>query len=142
MRIFEKILASACLSLFVVMVIVQVISAYHRVIKTTNSDFEGIPLPREVFLYEEGFITVRLNNFNANEEIKILVNGDEVGYIFDKDVRIVVKEGDVVEVATTDEQNQAIVEVTAVSENILQGYINKNTKIERKIQKIADISMK
>ncbi|MCX7923280.1 MAG: hypothetical protein N3B21_14910 [Clostridia bacterium] len=140
----ERILFFSFVVAFFAMIAVQTLLTLPsaKPIFSVKSDVEGAPLGIEEYLYKEGEIGLELLNSEGDENIKVLVNGDEVATFANKLVELTVRDGDVVEIDGSSSQDNASVEVVSKSENIGIDCIGKKVQVEANIKKLFNIKIK
>jgi len=140
---FEKILFFAFVCIFIAMIFVQgsLLNPSTRNFFTKDEDAVGRPLDSEEYLYNEGRISIALLESDINEELKLLVNGDEVAVFNQNLITISVKDGDVVEVDASSTQNQTELEIISASENISGVEVGKKIKVDSNIEEVTRISV-
>ena len=141
---FEKILFFTFLCLFVAIVFIQgiLLNPDLRSYLLKDEGVNGRPLGSEEYLYEEGEISIALLASESNEEIKLLVNGDEFAVFNENLITIPVKDGDVIEVDASSIDHEAELEIISASENIAGVEVGKKIKVHSNIEEITRISIK
>ncbi len=136
----ERILFLSFILVFTAMVVVQTImlSPTGNMIVSGNG-FEGTPLGMEESLYSEGEIGLALENAVANNDLKILVNGDEVAVFNGKLVNLRVKDGDIIEIDGSSLKNDALVTIISKSENVNTNLFNKKIKISSGVKRLTQV---
>lgn len=137
----EKILFFSFLISFTLLVIVQtaLMSPSVRTFIITNNSYEGTVLGQEEFLYQKGDITLGLQNELSNENLKVLVNGEQIGSFVNKTLDFTVKDGDVIELDGNGLIEEASVTVFSKSENIISVDLNKTIKISSGVKPLTII---
>jgi len=141
---FEKILFFAFIGLFIAMVFVQgtLLNPALRNYLIKDEDVNGRPLGEEEYLYSEGEISIALLASESNEDLKLLVNGDEVAVFNQNLVTISVKDGDVIEIDGSATDQEALLEIISASENLSGVEVGKRIKVNSNIEEITRISVK
>ena len=77
---FERILFFSFIVLFTALVLVQtaMMNPSIRTFLVNDTGLEGSPLEFEEYLYSEGEVSIALYGEDSNEDLKLLLNGDEV----------------------------------------------------------------
>ena len=141
---FEKILFFTFVCLFIAIVFIQgtLLNPSLRSYLVKDDDVNGRPLGEEEYLYKEGEISIALLASESNEDLKLLVNGEEVAVFNQNLVTIPVKDGDVVEVDASSTDQEAVLEIISASENISGVEVGKRIKVNSNIEEITRISIK
>jgi hypothetical protein len=106
-----------------------------------DEGFDGRPLASEEYLYEEGKISIALLESENNEDLKLLVNGDEVAVFSQNLITLSVKDGDVIEVDGSLTDNETEVEIISASENVAGIEVGKKIKVNSTIEEITRVSI-
>lgn len=140
----ERLLFLSFVVTFVLLVIVQAALTSPAVRETLSisDELEGVPLGVEEFLYNEGKLGLELVNEENNQELKVLVNGDEVEVFSSKYIDIAVKDGDVVEIDGSYVQGEIEVRIISKSDNISTDCIAKSVKVNSNIEKLVKVRVK
>lgn len=140
---FEKILFFAFLCLFIAIVFIQgtLLNPSLRSYLIKDEEINGRPLGSEEYLYKEGVISIALLANENNEDLKLLVNGDEVAVFSQNLITLTVKDGDVIEVDASSIDNEAELEIISASENIAGVEVGKKIKVNANIEEITRISI-
>ncbi|HOM01766.1 MAG TPA: hypothetical protein PLH43_02920 [Acetivibrio sp.] len=137
---FERFLFFSFIILFSALVFIQaaLMNPATRTFLISDTGIEGSPLQFEEYLYSEGEISLALCSADINEDLKILVNGEEVAAFSQNVISLKVKEGDVVSVdgSSTEEAEVAIV---FASDNIKLDNIGKRIKVNSEVKQLARI---
>jgi len=137
---FERFLFFSFIILFSALVLVQaaLMNPATRTFLVNDNGLEGSPLQFEEYLYSEGEISVALYSADVDENLKLLVNGEEVAVFSQNVINLKVKEGDVVSVdgSSTEEAEVAIVYAT---DNIKLDNIGERIKVNSEVKHIARI---
>lgn len=140
---FEKILFFTFVCLFIALVFVQGTllnpSLRGRLVK--DEGVNGRPIGSEEYLYNEGEISIALLASESNEDLKLLVNGDEVAVFNQNLITISVKDGDVVEIDASSTDYEAELEIISASENISGVEVGKKIKVQSNIEEITRVSI-
>ena len=138
---FEKILLGLLATLFVTLLISQVI----LLAPSQNGDFalasspEGIPLEKKVFLYGHGKIGLNLVNDDSCLGLKVLVNGEQQATFTSKYVEVALKDGDVVEIDGSEILKDMYVDVAELSGNTRQKVVGKRIRTRADTQFVAKL---
>ncbi|HHX18496.1 MAG TPA: hypothetical protein GX727_06515 [Clostridium sp.] len=140
--IFEKILFSTFVIVFLSLIIVQaaMINPKVREVLVNENSFEGNPLQVEEYLYKKGEIFISLKSENANKKVKVLLNGDTIASFTSNVIKLYVKDGDVVEIDSTMADN-AEVEIISASSNIIDKYKGTKLKLNSEIKQLTKIQI-
>ncbi|HHV28881.1 hypothetical protein [Acetivibrio mesophilus] len=137
---FERFLFFSFIILFAALVLVQaaLMNPTARTFLVNDTGLEGSPLQFEEYLYSEGEISIALCSADVNEDLKLLINGDEVAAFSENIINLKVKEGDVVSVdgSVTEEVEVAIV---SASDNIKLDNIGKRIRVNSEVKQLARI---
>lgn len=141
---FEKVLFFAFICVFIALVFVQglLMNPSLRTFLVRDSDINGRPLAQEEYMYKEGEISIALLESETNENIKLLVNGDEIAAFSENLVTLTVKDGDVIEVDGTLLDGETEVEIISATDNISGIEVGKKVKVNSNIEEISRISIK
>lgn len=141
--LFERILFISCIAVFAILVGVQGLmmnpstSAYI----TVNSELDGTPLGAEEILYKQGQIELCMADDRTDENVKVLLNGEEVACFSESVLTIRVKDGDVVELDCSEAESENIVYVKSKSENIKNIDMNKKMKTKTGIIEVGKVKI-
>ena len=106
-----------------------------------NTEYEGEPLGKEVYLYKQGEIELGLAGGRTNGSLILMLNGENVA-TFDKgSVRIEVKNGDVIEIDGSNVEREETVKVLSCSSNLDKKLIVKSIKVKSEIKYFLKISL-
>lgn len=141
---FEKVLFFAFVCVFIALVFVQglLMNPSLRTFLVRDSGINGRPLAEEEYMYSEGEISVALLESENNENIKLLVNGDEIAAFSQNLITLTVKDGDVIEVDGSLADIETEVEIISATENISGIEVGKKIKVNSNIEEISRISIK
>lgn len=141
---FEKVLFFAFICVFIALVFVQglLMNPSLRTFLVRDSDINGRPLAQEEYMYKEGEISIALLESETNENIKLLVNGDEIAAFSENLVTLTVKDGDVIEADGTLLDGETEVEIISATDNISGIEVGKKVKVNSNIEEISRISIK
>ncbi|MFZ5989775.1 MAG: hypothetical protein ACOYWZ_21990 [Bacillota bacterium] len=139
---FERVLFFSFVCIFLTLIAVQtaMMNPSVRTFLVDDSGLEGSPLSLEEYLYSEGEISLALCEGDYNEDLKVLVNGDEVAVFSDNVVNLMVKDGDVIEVDGS-LAGEAEVEIISASENIANENIGKIVKVNSDVKELTKITI-
>ncbi|AUS96246.1 hypothetical protein CDQ84_11810 [Clostridium thermosuccinogenes] len=137
----EKILMLLLMFIFAVVIIAQttLIGPSIRTSSGKAAGIEGKPLGLEEYLYDEGRIGLELLKSAPDENIKILVNGEEVAAFSDNYVSITVRDGDIIEIDGSEATRTAEVAIVSKSDNISDSCANKRLKIDSGVKILTQI---
>jgi len=137
---FERVLFLLFLFLFVSLVVVQtaMMNPSIRTFFTGDTGLEGSPLQYEEYLYSQGEISVALCNEDYNEDLKLLINGDEVAAFSQKTINIKVKDGDVISIDGS-LAGESEVEIVFASSNIKRDETGKRIKVNSDVKQLTRI---
>lgn len=140
----EKILFFAFICIFIAIVFVQgtLISPTLRTLLVKDEGVDGRPLASEEYLYKQGEISIALLESENNEDLKLLVNGDEVAVFNQNLITLKVKEGDVIEVDASSTEYETELEIISASENLTGIEVGRKIKVDSNIEEITRISFK
>lgn len=140
----ERMLYSSFIILFIVMIIIQAVltSPAARTSLSVNYELEGKPLGTEEYLYSQGEIVLGLISKKTHENLKVLLNGEEIDSFKSTNVALTVKDGDVLEVDGSSVGNSIEVEVVKAGENIAPGIIGKRVIVNSEVKRIARVRIK
>jgi hypothetical protein len=138
---FEKIIYIAVVVTFVVLVIVQAAMANPsvRTYLTVDGDYDGTALETEKYMYNNGKIGLVLLQGETDGSVKVLVNGNPIAVFSGKELSIDVKEGDVVEIDTSECDNPAQVSVATNSGSISSKCIGKMVEAFHEVKKLVRV---
>jgi len=141
--LLERILFITCVAVFAILVGVQglMINPSTSGFITVNSELDGAPLKAEEILYKQGHIELCMADDMTDENVKVLLNGEEVACFSESVLTIRVKDGDVVELDCSEAESENIVYVKSTSENIKNIDVNKRIKTHTGIIKIGKIKI-
>jgi hypothetical protein len=139
----EKILFFAFVCVFIALVFVQgtLMNPTMRTFLVNDKDIAGRALGDEEYLYKEGQISIALLESESNQDVKILVNGDEVAAFNENLVTLSVKDGDVIEVDGSLIEGETEVEIISASDNVAGIEVGKKVKVNSNIEEIARVSV-
>ncbi len=140
---FERVLFLSFVFTFCLMILVQtaLTNSSVRDFLAVNTDMEGSPLEREMYLYNEGTIRIGLTGESENSDIKILVNGDEAAVFSSRILELNVKDGDVIEVDGSRFKSTAEVEILSKSDNISTPCLGKKVKVQSDTQRLLKVNI-
>ncbi|MCR4435573.1 MAG: hypothetical protein QHH06_02575 [Clostridiales bacterium] len=138
---FERMLYLSFVVTFAVLIVVQsaLTSPAVRTFLAVDGDSERVPLGYEEYLYKEGEIVLQLLEQEGDENIKVLVNGDEAAAFSNSYASIAVKDGDVVEIDGSGIKREIEVQVISKSPNIRTDCVGKKVKVNSNVKKLATI---
>ena len=139
----EKILFFAFVCVFIALVFVQgtLMNPSMRTFLVNDKGIDGWALAKEEYLYKEGQISIALLESENNQDVKILVNGDEVAAFDENLVTLSVKDGDVIEVDGSLMESETEVEIISASDNVAGIEVGKKVKVNSNIEEIARVSI-
>lgn len=139
---FEKVLFFAFVCIFIAIIFVQAtLLSPMSTFLVKDEGFDGRPLASEEYLYKEGEISIALLESENNEDLKLLVNGDEVAVFSQNLITLSVKDGDVIEVDGSLTDNETEVEIISASENVAGIEVGKKIKVNSTIEEITRVSI-
>lgn len=139
----EKILFFAFVCVFIALVFVQgtLMNPSMRTFLVNDKRIDGRALAKEEYLYKEGQISIALLESENNQDLKLLVNGDEVAAFDENLVTLSVKDGDVIEVDGSLTESETEVEIISASDNVVGIEVGKKVKVNSNIEEIARVSI-
>lgn len=139
----EKILFFAFVCVFIALVFVQgtLMNPSMRTFLVNDKKVDGRALAKEEYLYKEGQISIALLESENNQDLKLLVNGDEVAAFDENLVTLSVKDGDVIEVDGSLIESETEVEIISASDNVAGIEVGKKVKVNSNIEEIARVSI-
>jgi hypothetical protein len=139
----EKALMLSFAAVFALLVIVQVLLATPsiRTLIVEDVEFEGTPVNSEEYMYKEGEVVLELVNSESNQDLKVLVNGDETADFSNKLIKLTVREGDVVEIDGTGSIVSSEVAVSWCSNNITGDCIGRKIIVLSDIKSLLKVKM-
>lgn len=140
---FEKLLMLSFASVFGLMVIVQILLATPsvRTMFVEDIEFEGSPVSAEEYLYKEGEVVLELYGRESDQDIKVLLNGDEAADFSNKLVKLSVREGDVIEIDGTDSVYASEIGVSWCSDNITDDCTGRKVNVFSNVKNLLRIKM-
>lgn len=139
----EKVLFFAFVCIFIAIIFVQgtLLNPSLRTYLVKDEGADGRPLASEEYLYREGEISIALLESENNEDLKLLVNGDEVAVFNQNSITLSVKDGDVIEVDASSTEHESELEIISASENLSGVEVGKKIKVNSNIEEITRISI-
>ena len=139
----EKVLFFVFVCLFISIIFVQgtLLNPSLRSYLVKDEDADGRPLASEEYLYKQGEISIALLESENNEDLKLLVNGDEVAVFNQNCIKLSVKDGDVIEVDASSTEHETELEIISASENVSGVEVGKRIKVNSNIEEITRISI-
>ncbi|HOJ10723.1 MAG TPA: hypothetical protein PK733_09040 [Clostridiales bacterium] len=141
----ERFLIVSFFVLFSLLIFTQAILATTGIGKglAANSNFEGFPLQKEEFLYNEGELVLKLVPIygQQGEDAKILVNGEEVGNFADYEYALKLINGDVIEIDANCISDYVDVMVKSKSSNIKLDNLDKKYRLRSEVKKIIKVKI-
>ena len=101
-----------------------------------------MPLGEEEFLYKEGSLALELVNCESDNNLKVLVNGEEAAVFYSNQLNLAVKDGDVVEVDGSSASEECEVRIISGSENIATECTGCSVTVNSDIKKLIKVKMK
>gem|GEM_PF-3018647 len=140
---FDRLLFTSFIITFTLLIIVQSLFAapFTYSIITNGNTLEGTPLGDEEVLYEEGEIVFRQYRGQANGQLKILVNGDLAAEFANETIKLNVKEGDIIEIDSSDVTHVTEVGVASKSENISSECMGRIILKNPGVKKLMQVKM-
>ena len=134
----EKVFSYVCLILILGIVISQIANPFLESFTHKEGNILGKPLGQEEFLYLTGVVSLKLEGAKQDENLKILVNGNEVGGFENSIMKISVKEDDVLEICGDSVASNITVNVIEVSPQINKSKF-KNVRVTGGIQILGKV---
>ncbi|MDP4180253.1 MAG: hypothetical protein Q8942_04075 [Bacillota bacterium] len=139
----EKIFVITFFFIFAALILSQVILAMPstRNLLVSDAEYEGSPIGAEESLYSEGELKLELQNMENDNNLNVLVNGDEVAAFSNKSMVLKVKDGDVVEIDGTNSTNSAVVKIIDGSANLKNGCVGREVKVNSDLKNLIKINL-
>lgn len=139
----ERVLFTAFFITFIVMIFVQaaMINPSIRTFITSTNEYEGAPLGVEEYLYSQGELGLKLVNAESNDNLKVLVNGDQVAAFTSRGVSLKVKNGDVVEIDGSNVDVDSVVGIVSKSANITTDCVNKTVNVKLEVKRLVKVKI-
>ena len=139
----ERVLFFAFIVTFTLMIIIQaaLMNPSVRTFLSVSNEFEGTPLGVEEYLYDEGELSLELLGDESNSEIKILINGEETADFSDNNIRLTVRDGDVIEIDGSNVNDSVEVMVVSGSNNISAECINTWVKVKSNVRRLVKVKI-
>lgn len=141
----EKLLFSLFIAFFSALIIAQTIIIIAGVDKglTSNNSIEGMPIKKEEFLFKQGNIVLQLLSYNKEQgnKISILINGEEIGTFSTKEVSLDVKNGDLIEIDSTDFMNNIDIIIKNKSSNIKINDLSEKYSVKSQVKQIIRVKI-
>lgn len=99
---------------------------------------DGVPLENEAYLFEPCKMELKLNDIEYCPELKVMVNGDEVGDFSSDTLLLELKDGDIVELDASKLLISANVQISAVTSNI-EELLGRSFTVTGGIVRIASV---
>lgn len=140
----EKILFITFAITFTIMIIVQaaLLNPDVRTFLAIDAGLEGSPLEVEEYLYEEGIVVLKLLNYESCHNLKVLINGDEWARFSEKELSLLVKDGDVIELDGSNFSKPVEVGIASNSSNVYLDSTDKEFKVNSTKKKLARVRIK
>ncbi len=135
---FEWFIFKAFLTVFIILIAAQTALLSPSVRSSVSEHYyiEGEPLREEAYLFVPCSMELKLINIDSCPDLKVLVNGMEREAFESNTVLLKLKDGDVVELDSSSVLVLAIVQISAVSENI-GGILGKTISVTDGITPVA-----
>jgi len=139
----EKAFVITFFILFASLILTQIllVSPTTRRFLVKDVEFEGSPLEVVENLYSEGELELELQNIQKDENINVLINGDEVAAFSDKSMVLKVRDGDVLEIDGTGTNNSAVVKVIKSSSNIENNCVGKEFTVGSELKNLFRVKI-
>jgi hypothetical protein len=139
----EKAFVITFFALFASLVLTQLLLAAPstRKLLVKDAEFEGSLIGIEENLFSEGELELELQNIQKDENLNILINGDEVAAFSDKSMVLKVRDGDVIEIDGTNTDSPAVVKITKSSRNIENSCVGKEFRIESELKNLINVKI-
>ncbi len=135
----EKLLKWLFLASFVLLVLAQALLTDPSIRNLVNKEaVDGIALENVVYLVEQYKVEIRLKDTAYCPELRVLINGDEVGNFSSDTMLLNLKDGDVVELDASRLLLSINVQISGVSGNI-EELLGKSFTVSGGIVKIAGV---
>jgi hypothetical protein len=137
----EKMLFLSVIIVFILMLLVQaaLTNPTVRTFLNGHSTSEGIPLEQEEYLFSQGQIELKLLSENANENLKVLLNGDEITAFSQDTILLTVKNGDIVEIDGSDTPGGNEVEIVSKSDNVITDCQGKKLSVDKDVKQLVKL---
>mgnify|MGYP001270298561 CR=1 FL=1 len=100
---------------------------------------ERTPLVEEEFLYNEGFIVLKLEGNTSGYSVKVLLNGEEFSAFEGDKLVVPVIDGDVIEIDGNNAQGEFDVVIESLSENVGDELLEKRVTVSSEVKKLARV---
>lgn len=140
----EKILLNFAFILFFILITTQ-IGLVSDILRPYLSDievFEGHVINEVDSLIQEGTVTLELVDISRENNVKILINGNEVSAFRERSVDIKVKQDSVIEIDGSRLKTNVTVRITSKSSNIISDIVGKEVAVQSNIKFLARIRLK
>lgn len=135
----EKLLKWSFLASFILLVLAQALLTDPSIRNLVNKEaVDGIALENVVYLVEQYKVELRLKDIAYCPELRVLINGDEVGNFSTDTMLLYLKDGDVVELDASRLLLSINVQISGVSGNI-EELLGKSFTVSGGIVKIAGV---
>lgn len=141
--LIERFLFVSVIVTFTLLIFVQgaLLSPTMRAFLSVEDQLEGAPLADEEFLYSEGTLYLQILGSEAQRNLKVLVNGDEVARFEEVGLRIIVRNGDIVEIDGSEVDGSVEVMVASGSRNISSECLNTRVKVTSNVKKLVRVKL-
>lgn len=141
---FEMILIKSFIFTFVLLILIQVTMTFPQIneLINVNSTFEGTPLGNVEYFYNEGEMVIELIGEQTNKNIYLLLNGEKKCCFDSKKIKIKVKDGDIVEVDSSEVLKEVNLRIAELSENVYNIILKKNFSLKTNVKKIAQLRVR
>lgn len=139
----EKAFVITFFVLFASLILTQILLAAPttRKLLVKDAEFEGSPIRMEENLFTEGELELELQNIQRDENLNILINGDEVAAFSNKSMVLKVRDGDVIEIDGTRTNNPAVVKITKSSSNIENSCVGKEFRVGTELKNLIMVKI-
>lgn len=136
----ERILFTVFIALLTLVILSQVSFLRTNTLNpaVAKDAFEGTPLGAEEYLYVSGTIELRLMSGEKAPQLAVLVNGQKAAVFDNRDIKLEVAEGDIVELDGS-ESNECEVAVCAISNDLQKDIIGKVFNVNGKVERIMTV---
>jgi hypothetical protein len=137
---FERAVFLVFILAFSVLIIAQMLlfTPSTRVFLTQNGELDGKPLGIEEYLYNKGEIVLQSI---ADENLKVLVNGDEIAAFKSSNVTLPVRDGDVVEIDGSALKKDVEVRIISKSDNVIVDNTEEKIKVNSDVKILTKIKV-
>ncbi len=139
----EKVFVITFFVLFASLILTQILLAAPstRKLLVKDVEFEGSPIGVVENLYSEGELELELQNIQKDENLNVLINGDEVAAFSSKSMVLKVRDGDVIEIDGTGTNSSAVIKITKSSNNIENNCVGKIFTVESELKNLFRVKV-